>query len=185
MTKKRHVWDQTLEPDLVDAASRGDSAAFREIVARFDRGLRGLAYRLLRDRDRMDDALQEAYIKAFRALPDFDGESRLSTWLYRITYNACVDELRRTGREEWVELNDDFGEVGADPSDRVTDYVLVDEALSRLSPGYRAVLFLVDGQGFDYETASEILDVAEGTVASRLHRARQAMLRTLNERSRT
>jgi RNA polymerase sigma-70 factor (ECF subfamily) len=79
--------------DLVDAAIGGDGAAFREIVLRFDSGLRALAFRLLRDRDRMDDVLQEAYLKAFRALPRFHRDARLGTWLYRITYNACLDEL--------------------------------------------------------------------------------------------
>ncbi len=172
--------------DLVEAAVGGDSAAFREIVLEFDSGLRALAFRLLRDRDRMDDVLQEAYLKAFRALPGFHMDARLSTWLYRITYNACLDDLRSTGKREWVEFDDDgHGEVGPDPSEGVTDRLLVDEALSRLSPGYRAVLVLVDGQGFDYQAAGEVLGVAEGTVASRLHRARQAMYRALNtERSR-
>lgn len=185
MADTRRSCEQDVEAELVAAAVSGDSAAFREIVDLFDPGLRGLAFRLLRDRDRMDDALQETYIKAYRALPEFDGDSRLGTWLYRITYNVCVDQLRRSGREEWVELDDDIAvEVGADPGDRVTDHVLVDQALSRLSPGYQAVLLLVDGQGLDYQEAAEILEVAEGTVASRLHRARQAMLRTLTERSR-
>jgi RNA polymerase sigma-70 factor, ECF subfamily len=185
MADKRPPWTPGIEAELAGAAGRGDSTAFREIVDHFDPGLRGLAFRLLRDRDRMDDALQEAYIKAYRALPAFDGRSRLGTWLYRITYNVCIDELRRSGREEWVELNDDSVVSDADPGDHVVDRETVVAALSRLSPGYQAVLLLVDGQGFDYQAAAEILDVAEGTVASRLHRARQALLQTLTEGSRT
>ena len=124
-------------------------------------------------------------MKAFRALPRFNRNARLGTWLYRITYNVCIDELRRSGREEWEELHDDSVVFDADPGDHVVDRETVVEALSRLSPGYQAVLLLVDGQGFDYQAAAEILDIAEGTVASRLHRARQAMLRTLTERTRT
>lgn len=185
MADKRPLWSQGIESELAGAAGRGDPSAFREIVDQFDSGLRSLAFRLLRDRDRMDDALQEAYIKAYRALPDYDGRSRLGTWLYRITYNVCIDELRRSGREEWVELDDDRVESNADPGDLVSDHVSLVDALSRLSPGYQAVLLLIDGQGFDYQAAAEILDVAEGTVASRLHRARQALLQTLTERSRT
>lgn len=184
MADKR-PWNPDFEAELAAAASRGDPEAFREIVEHFDSGLRGLAFRLLRDRDRMDDALQEAYIKAYRALAEYEGASRLGTWLYRITYNVCMDELRRSGREEWVELDDDSAEIGADPGDHISDHVTVVEALSRLSPGYQAVLLLVDGQGFDYRAAAEILDVAEGTVASRLHHAREAMVRTLTERSTT
>ncbi len=172
------TWDVDLA--LVDAAIDGDPAAFREIVLRFDSGLRALAFRLLRDRDRMDDVLQEAYLKAFRSLSGFNREARLSTWLYRITYNACLDELRSSGKREWAEFDDDIhAAVAPDPSDRVTDSLLVDEAISRLSPGYRAVLVLVDGQGFDYRAAGEVLGIASGTVGSRLHRARQAMYRAL------
>lgn len=168
------------EMELVDAAV-GDPDAFREIVRHFDSGLRSLAFRLLRDRDLMDDVLQEAYMKAFRALPRFNADSRLSTWLYRIAYNACMDELRSAGKREWVEVDDESQVVAVpDLSDGVADRMLVDEALSQLSPGYRAVLVLIDGQGFDYRAAGEILGVAEGTVASRLHRARQAMHRMLN-----
>ena len=75
-------------------ARRGDHRAFAQIVDHYDHRLRGLAFRLLGDRDRMDDVLQEAYVKAFRSLPKFKGDSGLGTWLYRIVYNACVDDLR-------------------------------------------------------------------------------------------
>ena len=72
-----------------------DEGAFAELIERHDRSFRSLAFRLLADRDRMDDALQDAYVKAFRALPRFRGGSAPSTWLYRIVYNTCLDELRR------------------------------------------------------------------------------------------
>jgi RNA polymerase sigma factor (sigma-70 family) len=83
---------------LLDRARRGDQEAFAAVIRHYDPGLRTLAYRLLGDRDRMDDALQEAYVKAFRALPRFRGDSKLGTWLYRIAYNACLDELKRSHR---------------------------------------------------------------------------------------
>jgi len=130
-----------VEAELAAAAGEGDSLAFRSIVDHFDPGLRGLAFRLLRDRDRMDDALQEAYIKAYRALPAYDGRSRLGTWLYRITYNVCIDELRRSGREEWEELHDDSVVFDADPGDHVVDRETVVEALSRLSLDIRRCCF--------------------------------------------
>jgi RNA polymerase sigma-70 factor (ECF subfamily) len=181
MTAQEHSSGWSLDVELVDAAAGGDPAAFREIVIHFDSGLRSIAFRLLRDRDLMDDVLQEVYLKAFRALPAFNCDSRLSTWLYRITYNACLDELRSAGTREWVEFDDEsHGVTTPDPGDGVSDRMLVDEAISQLSPGYQAVLILVDGQGFDYQAAGEVLGVAEGTVASRLHRARQAMYRILN-----
>lgn len=184
MTAQDESGARRTETDLVGAAS-GDAGAFRSIVQQYDAGLRSLAFRLLRDRDLMDDVLQEAYLKAFRALPGFNRDARLSTWLYRITYNACIDELRRSGHREWVEFDEEsHGSMTPDPSDGITDRMLVEGAVSRLSPGYQAVLLLVDGQGFDYQTAGQILGVTEGTVSSRLHRARQAMHRAINaERS--
>jgi len=87
-----------VDPTVLARARQGDHRAFAQIVDRYDRQLRALAYRLLGDRDRMDDALQEAYVKAFRALPGFKGDSALGTWLHRIAYNACMDELRRDRR---------------------------------------------------------------------------------------
>ena len=83
---------------LAARARTGDGAAFGELVALYDDQLRGLAYHLLEDRDLMDDVLQEAYLNAFAALPRFRGSSSIATWLYRVTYNACIDELRRSRR---------------------------------------------------------------------------------------
>jgi RNA polymerase sigma factor (sigma-70 family) len=83
------------ERELVARATDGDVDAFYSLISRHDHGLRGLAYRLLGDRDAMDDALQESYLKAFRALPGFSGDSTFKSWLYRIVYNTCLDELRR------------------------------------------------------------------------------------------
>jgi RNA polymerase sigma-70 factor (ECF subfamily) len=181
MTAAEQPSGWSVDDELVDAASGGDRSAFREIVLRFDPGLRSLAFRLLRDQDRMDDVLQEAYLKAYQALPQFQGDARFGTWLYRITYNTCLDELRDTVKREWAEFDDEsHAAVVPDPSDLVADRLLVDHAISRLAPGYQAVLVLVDGQGFDYKAAGEILGIAQGTVASRLHRARQAMSRALD-----
>src|ERR671929_384113 len=93
------------EDELVLARARaGDAEAFATLVERHDRPLRALAFRLLGDRDAMDDALQEAYVKAFRSLPRFDGRSSVRTWLYRVVYNACVDELRRARARSVVAL---------------------------------------------------------------------------------
>ena len=92
------------EARLVARAASGDADAFARLLAGYDRPLRALAYRLLEDETAMDDALQEAYLKAYLALPDFGRTSRFGTWLYRITYNTCLDELRRRGRRPTIEL---------------------------------------------------------------------------------
>jgi RNA polymerase sigma-70 factor (ECF subfamily) len=164
------------DAELIALAKEGDHLAFAALLRRHDDKLRGLAYKLLVDRDRMDDALQEAYVKAYRALPKFREGSELSSWLYRITYNACIDELRRAKRNPLapVQLDETSPEPG--PERSVTAADTVRRALAALTDDQRITVVLVDGEGFDNRAAAQILGVAPGTVASRLSRAR-AILR--------
>jgi len=157
---------------VLERAQGGDHRAFAELVVRHDRRLRTLAGRLLRDPERVDDALQEVYIKAFRTIGRFRGDAKVGTWLYRITYNTCVDELRR---RQPVLVDNDFDppSIEAGPAERYADASEAAHMLSRLSPDLRATVVLVDGYGLAYADASRLLDVAPGTVASRLHRARR------------
>jgi RNA polymerase sigma-70 factor, ECF subfamily len=157
-------------------ARAGDHEAFAALIRSVDEGLRALAYRLLGDRDRMDDALQEAYVRAFRGLPRFRGDSALATWLYRIVYNVCQEELRRSSRFRVVEPAREAQDP-ASVAETVEVRAGLVAALAALAPEDRAAVLLVDAQGFDYRAAAEILDVPEGTIASRLNRAR-ALLRS-------
>jgi RNA polymerase sigma-70 factor (ECF subfamily) len=172
-----------LSASVIEEAKRSDHQAFTALIKHYDRGLRALAYRLLGDRDRMEDALQEAYVKVFRGLPRFRGDSRLGTWLYRIVYNVCLDELNSSRRLVQLPLEDTV-----DPPDPRPDVVeivahrsVLAHALAKLPPDERAAVLLVDAQGFDYRSAGEVLGVPAGTVASRLNRARAALRRALEE----
>jgi RNA polymerase sigma-70 factor (ECF subfamily) len=166
---------------VLERARRGDQEAFAAVIRHYDPGLRALAFRLLGDRDRMDDALQEAYVKAFRALPRFRGDSKLGTWLYRIAYNACLDELARSRRVVELPLAEEREQPSrwADPGDVAAQRHDLAAALAALPPEERAAVLLVDAQGFDYREAGRVLGVPEGTVASRLSRARAALRRSL------
>ena len=186
MAYERHAergGPRRLDPATIDRARAGDRAAFVALIRHYDDGLRSLAYRLLGNRDLMDDALQEAYVKAFRGLPRFRGESTLGTWLYRIVYNACLDELKRFRRLVAVPL--DEAPEPADPrpdlTETISDRTRLAEALAELPPEDRATVLLVDVQGFDYRSAGEVLGAPEGTVASRLNRARNALRRALGD----
>lgn len=166
--------------DLVVArAKQGDQAAFADIVRHYDHRLRALAFRLLGDRDRMGDVLQEAYVKAYRSLPDFQGASGLGTWLYRITYNACVDDLRR--RPATAQPADDPERAASvvDPRPGPDDVAVgrrdLAAALDRLPADQRAAVLLVDAYGLDYADAASVLGVRAGTIGSRLSRARAAL----------
>jgi RNA polymerase sigma-70 factor (ECF subfamily) len=175
--------DAVTEAISIERARSGDRDAFAQLIRRHDDGLRALAYRLLGDRDRMDDALQEAYVRAFRALPRFRGDSSVATWLYRIVYNACLEELGRARRASVVAL--DAVQEPADSSAEIEDVVALRshlaDALAELTPEDRAAVLLVDAQGFDYRSAGEVLGIPEGTVASRLNRARASLRRALED----
>jgi RNA polymerase sigma-70 factor (ECF subfamily) len=170
--------DPEIPASIVAKAQQGNHAAFRRIVRHYDDRLRALAFRLLEDRDAMDDALQEAYVKAFRSLNTFKGNSSLGTWLYRITYNSCIDELRR--REKVIPLTTRDGEdlQISDPSDAIGAADMradLASAMSGLPPDQRAAVMLVDADGFSYDEASKVLGIPPGTVASRVSRARAAL----------
>lgn len=182
---ERRRADRSTARERQSPASR---EAFAGFVKRYDRQLRTLAFRLLGSANDMDDVLQEAYLKAYRAYPSFRHEATPSTWLYRITYNACIDHLRRNGRlESRGELSsiESLAEEGFEPrsAEDVAAAVQMrqdlEAALAGLAAEHRAAVLLVDALGHDYTTAAAILGVAPGTVASRLSRARFALRATL------
>lgn len=160
-----------------------EAAAFMKLVRQHDRGLRMLAYRLLEDRAAMDDAMQDAYLKAFRGYAGFRKEAQARTWLYRIVYNTCLDRMRsnRRLREVPLELATEPESWGggdsnpADPVARTSDFAA---ALASLPADQRAAVLLVDAVGFTNDEAAGVLDVRPGTIASRLHAAREP-LRTI------
>jgi RNA polymerase sigma-70 factor (ECF subfamily) len=166
--------------ELVELARQGDRPAFDELLLRHDDRMRGLAFRLVADRHGMDDVLQDAYLNAYRGLPGFRPGSDFGRWLYRITYNCCIDEIRRRKRSPLASGEEDEPAVPASgPGQSVSTTEAVRQALADLSPGQRVTVVLVDGEGFDHHAAAEILGVAPGTVASRLYRARTKLRRTL------
>ena len=171
-------------PDVLRRAKAGDRQAFTEVVRHYDHRLRALAYRLLGDRAAMDDALQEAYVKAFRALPAFREDAGLGTWLYQITYRACVDLQRRESRHQagtgaWSAP--ETPAPTADPAATAARRTDLQRALAALPVDQRAAVLLVDAEGLDYDAAAAVLGVAPGTIASRLSRARAALRAVLGE----
>lgn len=163
----------------LDLASRTGQDEFVAMLREHDRLLRSLAYRLLGDRDLMDDVLQDVYVKAFRGWAGFRGESSVTTWLYRIAYNACIDALRRRGRFE--ELDDTLPDPRPEPGDEVALRGDVAAALAALPVAQRAAVLLVDLHGMPYGEAAEALGCPVGTLGARVSRGRAALRRTLGE----
>jgi RNA polymerase sigma-70 factor (ECF subfamily) len=183
-------------PDVLRRAKAGDAAAFAVVVRHYDHRLRALAFHLLGDRAVMDDALQEAYVKAFRALPGFREDAGLGTWLYQITYRACIDLQRREGRHAGFARPGSGADAAprraagaepaatgaaGDPATTAARRTDLHRALAALPVDQRAAVLLVDAEGLDYDAAAEVLGVAPGTIASRLSRARAALRTALAE----
>ena len=168
--------DAEVEPAI--RAATGDEVAFVEIVRRHDCALRRLAFRLLGDRDAMDDVLQEAYLKAIASIASFRGQASPRTWLYRIVYNTSLDQLRRRRRQPVAPYID---AATRDSSEQTDLRLSLAEALGALAPEERATVLLVDAEGLSYEEAAAVIGVAAGTIGSRLSRARAALRRALRE----
>lgn len=149
-------------------------ARFEELVDRHEPRLRGVVFAMIRDRDRVDDVLQDAFVRAYRKLPPpFESPRHEAAWLYRIVYRTCLNELRsRRRRRESPGLPDDAAAVDADRGALL--------ALDSLVPAERAVVLLVDLIGFDYDTAAAVLDVPRGTLAWRLSVARGKLRESLD-----
>ena len=181
VTAPRHRTGEVGAPVLA-AACRGEHKAFVAVLRHYDRRLRLLAYRLLRNRDLVDDALQDVALKAYRALPEFRGEASLGTWLHRITHTTCLDYLRRTQPLELMpadELPEACNGVAPDIAELVAERDHLRRRLAVLPPEQRLTVLLVDHVGHDYRSAAQLLGVAPGTVGSRLNTAHAVLRRRL------
>jgi RNA polymerase sigma-70 factor (ECF subfamily) len=178
---------------LIERARSGDTEAVTELYRRHERRVYNLALRTLGNPWDAADVAQEAFIKAFRTLHSFKGDARFSTWLHRITVNAAYDHLRRQRPEpmdgEIIEEISGPGGAGAvvgsgregiDPAiDGLSDPLR--DALMSLPEGFRFAVVLCDLLGFPYDEAAEILEVQEGTIKSRIFRAREALAAALTK----
>lgn len=178
------------ESDLVARLQQGDDQAYEQLVRTYGGRLLGVARRILHREEDARDAVQDAFVSAFRAVGSFDGGSRIVTWLHRITVNASLMKLRRARRRPEVALEELLPVFDADGqhADVVQDWdhgeraVIRGEARSqvracieRLPAGYRSVLILRDVEEMTTEETARALGLAEGAVKTRLHRARQAL----------
>jgi RNA polymerase sigma-70 factor, ECF subfamily len=168
------------DEELVAAVRAGEATAFDQLMLRWDRKIRGAAYRVLGSDDEAREVTQEAFLKAFRHLPSFKEEARFSSWLYQIALNLCRDRLRRRRGREFVSL-DAVAEAApaafrAEPSalDLVEAQDLsraIASAVETLSEEQREVVVLKEYQGLTFPEIAEVLGVPVSTVKTRLYRA--------------
>jgi RNA polymerase sigma-70 factor, ECF subfamily len=182
------------ELQLVEAYRKGDSEAMLELLQAYQRRVYSVCYRMVRDVDEASDLTQDALVKIIEGLDGYDGRSKLSTWVIRVTINCVLSHLRKKKVRRMQSL--DSHDVRSDTDEHSgSQRHLVDErepeplqrieqdeqrravqrAMLRLDPDVRAILVLRDLQGLDYEQIGEVLEVPVGTVKSRLFRARAAL----------
>ena len=176
-----------MDPSLIDRAKQGDREAFTALVVRFGDRLYSVAYRILRDTSSAEDAVQQAFLIAWRELPKLRDDSRLEAWLYRLLVNACYVEIRHARR--WQPGLRLVTDVDADPATDGPQLGVerrdeLERAFRRLSAEQRAVVVMHHYLGLSGAEIAETLGLSAGTVRSRLHYARQQMRAALEADSR-
>ncbi|GAB4546112.1 MAG: hypothetical protein Tsb0013_04650 [Phycisphaerales bacterium] len=173
----------------------GRTAALSELLEAYQDRLYGVCLRMLGDRELARDLAQDAMVKIIQGLDTFDGRAKLSTWMIRVTMNACLSELRKLRLRKHASLDAPTTRSGTPGSGESTvvdavaseeprvhqrveeseDRADVSSALALITPEQRAILILRDMQDLDYKTIGELLDIPGGTVKSRIFRARVAL----------
>ncbi len=185
--------ERELDQLLVERAQRGDKRAFELLVEKYQRKLARLLSRLVRDPGEVEDVTQETFIKAYRALPSFRGDSAFYTWLYRIGINTAKNYLVAMGRRAptSTEVDAEAAE-GYESGEQLRDIntpeslllakeiaVTVNEAIESLPEELRSAIQLRELEGMSYEEISKLMDCPIGTVRSRIFRAREAIAERL------
>ncbi len=185
--------DREIDQQLVERAQRGDKHAFELLVAKYQRKLIRLLSRFIRDSTEVEDVAQEAFIKAYRALPNFRGDSAFYTWLYRIGINTAKNYLVAMGRRAPTSTSmdaeeaEDLGEtellqdLNTPENEMMSRQVAdtVNQTLEKLPEDLRTAISLREMEGLSYEEIATVMNCPIGTVRSRIFRAREAIAEQL------
>jgi len=183
------VSDREIDGQLVARAQRGDKRAFELLVEKYQRKLARLLSRFIRDPAEVEDVTQEAFIKAYRALPAFRGDSAFYTWLYRIGINTAKNYLMAMGRRaptsteveaeeaEGYEEGEQLRDINTPESLLLSNEIAktVNATIERLPEELRTAIQLREIEGMSYEEIAKVMDCPIGTVRSRIFRAREAI----------
>ena len=185
--------DREVDQQLVERAQRGDKKAFELLVVKYQRKLARLLSRFVRDASEVEDVTQEAFIKAYRALPSFRGDSAFYTWLYRIGINTAKNYLVALGRRaptvtevsneeaEDIEVGEQLKDMNTPEQQMMTRQIAetVNSTLQELPEELRTAITLREIDGLSYEEIAQIMNCPIGTVRSRIFRAREAIAEQL------
>ena len=177
---------------LLRRACKGDVQAFEELMQSHESRIYAIALRMMGNREDAQDCAQEAMVRIYRAMGSFKGQSALATWIYRITMNTCLDELRRRKARKVTSL-DSLVDNGWSPTDtgdtpeehglRVEKQNALNQAIQSLPDDMRAAIILRDVKGYSYDEIASILDANVGTIKSRISRGREKLREILSKQS--
>ncbi|MBQ8111436.1 MAG: sigma-70 family RNA polymerase sigma factor [Clostridia bacterium] len=180
------------EARLISRASAGDAAAFNALMGMHERRMYAVALRMCGNAEDAQDCLQEAMLRVYRAISGFKAQSSFSTWVYRITMNTCLDELRKRKNRPNTSLDGllDAGWSPVDGGETPERHALrrevrlnLQEFIRELPEDMRAAVVLRDVQGYSYDEIAEMLDVNVGTIKSRISRGREKLREKISARS--
>ena len=187
------------EPDdlqLVARSQAGDTAAFNELVTRYRSRAFSMIYQMTRNEQDAWDLAQDGFVKAWKSIGRFRGQSSFYTWLYRILMNVTIDSMRRKHIQSGIEFDDQIGlrqiEPGAatapraelQPAEKISDQEIrgrIDEAIAKLSPEHRAAIVMREIDGLEYTEIAAAMECSLGTVMSRLFYARKKLQSLLKD----
>jgi len=180
------------EPKLLELAKNGDRNALAQLVKDNEQTVYNFSFKVCRDRDKAEHIMQETFFSMIKSLHQFDGNSKLSTWLYRIVSNHCLMLARKDKTHKFVSIDNDDelyeDKYTADwsriPNQNIENEELkriLDESIDKLSPEYRIVFLLRDVEGLSTEETAELTELSVPAVKSRLHRARAFLRKELNK----
>jgi RNA polymerase sigma-70 factor (ECF subfamily) len=177
------------EAKLISRCQEGDQEALKQIFDLYHNKVYRVAYGVLRHREEALDIVQEVFIKLFRSIGDFKRESRLSTYLYRMTVNTAIDHLRKTGKAHVSSLDEEEAIQPAEEPERRPDRIFlykelegkVNEAFNKLPVDQRTAMILREVEGLSYQEIAETMKSSIGTVMSRLHYGRKRMQELLKD----
>lgn len=185
------------EAVLINKAKKGDITAFEALIEDHQKRVYNIALRILNNSEDAYDAAQEVFIKVYKSIASFKGDSSFSTWIYRITKNVCLDEIRKRKKNKAISIDEEYeNEEGSmqkqiyddspgpeEITERKIDKEQIYKAIELLSEQQKIVLVLRDIQGFSYEEIGKIIDCPEGTVKSRINRARKSLVELLRSKT--
>ena len=180
------------EKELIKKAQSGDKKALAELVKKYEQTIYNFSFKICRNKYYAEQIMQETFYSMVKSLHQFDHNSKLSTWLYRIVANHCLMMARKIKSRSFVSLDDDenlfeekytadWGSIPYKETENEELKSILDKAIQNLSPDYRVVFLLRDVEGLSTEETAQVTDLSVPAVKSRLHRARAFLRKEINE----